>query len=39
MATDQHTGLETESSLEQVKSLHIEQGKKKGGLTYKDIME
>ncbi|MDI4646604.1 MULTISPECIES: RNA polymerase sigma factor RpoD [Cohnella] len=39
MANDQHTGLETESSLEQVKSLLIEQGKKKGGLTYKDIME
>lgn len=39
MANDQHTGLETESSLEQVKQLLIEQGKKKGGLTYKDIME
>ncbi|WP_027088310.1 RNA polymerase sigma factor RpoD [Cohnella panacarvi] len=39
MANDQHTGLETESTLEQVKSQLMEQGKKKSSLTYKDIME
>ncbi|RKP55235.1 RNA polymerase sigma factor RpoD [Cohnella endophytica] len=39
MANDQHTGLETESTLEQVKAQLIEQGKKKSTLTYKDIME
>ncbi|MBB6675294.1 RNA polymerase sigma factor RpoD [Cohnella nanjingensis] len=39
MANDQHTGLETESTLEQVKAQLIEQGKKKNALTYKDIME
>ncbi|CAM4024185.1 RNA polymerase sigma factor RpoD [Cohnella lubricantis] len=39
MANDQHTGLETELTLEQVKAQMIEQGKKKGALTYKDIME
>lgn len=39
MANDQHTGLETELTLEQVKTQMIEQGKKKGALTYKDIME
>ncbi|MFC4599372.1 RNA polymerase sigma factor RpoD [Cohnella hongkongensis] len=39
MANDQHTGLETESTLEQVKAQLIEQGKKKSSLTYKDIME
>ncbi|XID95361.1 RNA polymerase sigma factor RpoD [Paenibacillaceae bacterium WGS1546] len=39
MANDQHTGLETEATLEQVKAQLIEQGKKKSSLTYKDIME
>lgn len=39
MANDQHTGLETESTLEQVKAQLMEQGKKKSSLTYKDIME
>ncbi|MCC3372813.1 RNA polymerase sigma factor RpoD [Cohnella sp. REN36] len=39
MANDQHTGLETESTLEQVKAQLMEQGKKKNALTYKDIME
>jgi len=39
MANDQHTGLETELTLEQVKAQLIEQGKKKSSLTYKDIME
>jgi RNA polymerase primary sigma factor len=39
MANDQHTGLETEMTLEQVKSQLMEQGKKKSSLTYKDIME
>ncbi|MFC4305597.1 RNA polymerase sigma factor RpoD [Cohnella boryungensis] len=39
MTNDQHTGLETESTLEQVKAQLIEQGKKKSSLTYKDIME
>ncbi|WP_239617404.1 RNA polymerase sigma factor RpoD [Cohnella mopanensis] len=39
MANDQHTGLETEATLEQVKAQLIEQGKKKSTLTYKDIME
>jgi RNA polymerase primary sigma factor len=39
MANDQHTGLETEATLEQVKAQLLEQGKKKGSLTYKEIME
>jgi RNA polymerase primary sigma factor len=39
MANDQHTGLETESTLEQVKAQLMEQGKKKSSLSYKDIME
>jgi len=39
MANDQHTGLEAELTLEQVKAQLMEQGKKKGSLTYKDIME
>ncbi|MBB6729695.1 RNA polymerase sigma factor RpoD [Cohnella zeiphila] len=39
MANDQHTGLEAELTLEQVKAQMMEQGKKKGSLTYKDIME
>ncbi|TVY00548.1 RNA polymerase sigma factor RpoD [Cohnella terricola] len=39
MTNDQHTGLDTESTLEQVKAQLIEQGKKKSSLTYKDIME
>jgi RNA polymerase primary sigma factor len=39
MANDQHTGLDTESTLEQVKAQLMEQGKKKSSLSYKDIME
>lgn len=39
MANDQHTGHETELTLEQVKSQLLEQGKKKSSLTYKEIME
>ncbi len=39
MANDQHTGLETELTLDQVKEQLIEQGKKRSSLTYKDIME
>lgn len=39
MANDQHTGLDTEATLEQVKAQLMEQGKKKSTLTYKDIME
>lgn len=39
MANDHNTGLETESTLEQVKAQLMEQGKKKSSLTYKDIME
>lgn len=39
MTNDQHTGLDTEVALEQVKAQLIEQGKKKSSLTYKDIME
>lgn len=39
MANDQHTGLETEQTLEQVKDQLIEQGKKRLSLTYKEIME
>jgi RNA polymerase primary sigma factor len=39
MTNDQHTGLDTEATLEQVKAGLIEQGKKKSTLTYKDIME
>ncbi|MDF2723482.1 MAG: sigA, partial [Paenibacillus sp.] len=36
---DQHTELETELTLEQVKEQLIEIGKKRSTLTYKDIME
>lgn len=39
MANDQHTELETELTLEQVKEQLIELGKKRSSLTYKDIME
>lgn len=39
MANDQHTELEAELTLEQVKEQLIEQGKKRSSLTYKDIME
>lgn len=39
MANDQHTELETELTLEQVKDRLIEQGKKRSSLTYKEIME
>jgi RNA polymerase primary sigma factor len=39
MTNDQKTGLDTEVTLEQVKAGLLEQGKKKGSLTYKDIME
>jgi RNA polymerase primary sigma factor len=39
MANDQHTGIETELTLEQVKAQLLELGKKKSSLTYKDIME
>ena len=39
MANDQHTELDTELTLEQVKDQLIEQGKKRSSLTYKDIME
>ncbi|MDQ0192620.1 RNA polymerase sigma factor RpoD [Paenibacillus wynnii] len=39
MANDQHTELEAESTLDQVKDQLIEQGKKRSSLNYKDIME
>jgi len=39
MANDQHTELETDLTLDQVKERLIEQGKKKSSLTYKEIME
>lgn len=39
MANDQHTELETELTLEQMKDRLIEQGKKRSSLTYKEIME
>ncbi|MDF2927079.1 MAG: polymerase sigma factor RpoD [Paenibacillaceae bacterium] len=39
MANDQHTELETELTLDQVKEQLIELGKKRLSLTYKDIME
>ena len=39
MANDQHTELETELSLDQVKDQLIEQGKKRSAITYKEIME
>lgn len=39
MANDQHTELETEMTLDQVKDQLIEQGKKRASLNYKEIME
>ncbi|WP_454192117.1 RNA polymerase sigma factor RpoD [Paenibacillus sp. Marseille-Q7038] len=39
MANDQHTELETELTLDQVKDQLIEQGKKRASLNYKEIME
>ncbi|GAB6990649.1 RNA polymerase sigma factor RpoD [Paenibacillus pini] len=39
MANDQHTELETEFTLDQVKDQLVEQGKKRSSLAYKDIME
>ncbi|ANE47330.1 RNA polymerase sigma factor RpoD [Paenibacillus swuensis] len=39
MANDQHTELENELTLEQVKDQLIEIGKKRSSLTYKNIME
>lgn len=39
MANDQHTELDTEQKLDQVKDQLIEQGKKRSSLTYKEIME
>ncbi|HEY2494937.1 MAG TPA: RNA polymerase sigma factor RpoD [Paenibacillus sp.] len=39
MANDQHTEIETELTLDQVKDQLIEQGKKRSTLNYKDIME
>ena len=39
MANDQHTELETELTLDQVKDQLIDQGKKRSSLTYKEIME
>lgn len=39
MTNDQHTELETELTLDQVKDQLIEQGKKRSSLSYKEIME
>ncbi|WP_151735878.1 RNA polymerase sigma factor RpoD [Paenibacillus tengchongensis] len=39
MANDQHTELEAEFTLDQVKDQLIEHGKKRSSLNYKDIME
>lgn len=39
MANEQHTELETELTLDQVKDQLIELGKKQSTLTYKDIMD
>ncbi|GGF78157.1 RNA polymerase sigma factor SigA [Paenibacillus albidus] len=39
MANDQHTELEAEFTLDQVKDQLVEQGKKRSSLNYKDIME
>ncbi|WP_223067129.1 RNA polymerase sigma factor RpoD [Paenibacillus caui] len=39
MTNEQHTELETELTLEQVKDQLLEQGKKRSSLTYKEIME
>lgn len=39
MANDQHTELEAEFTLDQVKDQLVEQGKKRSSLNLKDIME
>lgn len=39
MTNEQHTELETELTLDQVRDQLIEQGKKRSSLTYKEIME
>jgi len=39
MANNQHTELDTEQKLDQVKDALIDQGKKRSSLTYKEIME
>ncbi|MBC8079357.1 MAG: RNA polymerase sigma factor RpoD [Gorillibacterium sp.] len=39
MANDQHSRVETELTVDQVKEQLIELGKKRSSLTYKDIME
>ncbi|MRN55707.1 RNA polymerase sigma factor RpoD [Paenibacillus sp. 19GGS1-52] len=39
MANDQHTELEAEFTLDEVKDQLIENGKKRSSLNYKDIME
>lgn len=39
MVNDQHTEMESELTLEQVKEQLIELGKKQSSLTYKDIMD
>lgn len=39
MTNEQHTELETELTLEQVKDQLMELGKKRSSLTYKEIME
>ncbi|AIQ31738.1 RNA polymerase sigma factor RpoD [Paenibacillus sp. FSL P4-0081] len=39
MANDQHTELEAEFTLDQVKDQLIDHGKKRSSLNYKDIME
>ncbi|GAB1156521.1 RNA polymerase sigma factor RpoD [Paenibacillus illinoisensis] len=39
MANDQHTELETELTLDQVKDQLIESGKKRASLNYKEIIE
>ncbi|MBP1999180.1 RNA polymerase primary sigma factor [Paenibacillus shirakamiensis] len=39
MAQDQHTELESELTLDQVKDQLLEKGKKRSSLTYKEIVE
>lgn len=39
MTNDQHTELETDLTLDQVKEQLIDASKKKGSITYKEIME
>lgn len=39
MANDQHTELDAEQKLDQVKDSLIEHGKKRSSLTYKEIIE